>query len=336
MKPTVSIAFRNGLGFADSVGEIFGPLAAEFSFVESTTPRLCVSGPYGADPAPAGAQHVGYLCENNWPDPAEYDWCFGTWREEEVNHPRYTRITWHGFDPRQLVKTPAQVEAWLARPRRFANFFYSNRVRHRESFCQALARYQAVDCPGDSLRNQPPIDDGRHSDSGRWGRKRDFLGDYKFTVAFENSSAPGYHTEKILDPMQAGSIPIYWGDPTIARTFNPRSFINAAEFVRPPSRSLDTALRRLGRRTHRDYRPALYSRPADRVRRRWHRLATQAADGLLRLRGWKPLVDAIRELDTDETRYAAMLAEPWFSGNQPPPDPMREQWRRLLLACATR
>lgn len=333
-KPVVSLAFRNGLNFATAVPEIFGSLTNEFTFVESPQPRLCISGPYGIEPPPAGAMHVGYLCENILPEPDNYDWCFGSWHEEAVAHPHYTRITWHGFDPNSLVKTPAQVAAWLARPRRFCNFFYSNCVSFREDFCRTLARYKPVDCPGRSLRTMPPIDEPQ-SHAGKWSRKREFLSGYKFTVAFENSSAPGYHTEKILDPMLAGSIPIYWGDPGIARQFNPRSFINAWDLLPPPSAALDRGLRRWGGRTHRDYCPAQYSGPLDRITRRLHRLANQSADFLIQQRGWQPLIDVIRELDTDDKRYAAMLAEPWFEGNRPPPDPMREQWRRLLTACAT-
>jgi hypothetical protein len=332
-KPVVSIGFINGLNFATAVPEIFGSLADEFSLVESARPRLCISGPYGTDTPPAGSTHIGYLCENIRPEPTAYDWCFGTWEEEEVGHPRYTRITWHGFDPRTLIKTPAQIASWLQRPRRFCNFFYSNRVAHREDFCRALSRYQSVDCPGRSLRNMPPIDQGQ-SDAGKWSRKRDFLTGYRFTIAFENSSAPGYHTEKILDPMVAGSIPIYWGDPDIASHFNPRSFVNVRDLLPPPSERFDRWLRRRGGRTHRDYCPAQYSRPVDRIVRRAHRLTQQTADFLWRLRGWQPLVNAIRDIDTDGKRYAAMLSEPWFKGNRPPPDPMREQWRLLLTACA--
>ena len=35
------------------------------------------------------------------------------------------------------------------------------------------------------------------------------------TIAFENSSFPGYTTEKIFEPMLEGSIPIYWGNPRV-------------------------------------------------------------------------------------------------------------------------
>ena len=52
----------------------------------------------------------------------------------------------------------------------------------------------------------------------------------KFTIAFENESHPGYATEKIIEPLIQGSIPIYWGDTTIAQDFNPDCFINVHDY----------------------------------------------------------------------------------------------------------
>jgi len=320
---------------ASAVPEILGTLADDYSFVESDFPQLYISGPYGANHPPADAFHVGYLCENIWPNPDDYDWCFGTWSETSVQHERYTCITWHGFDPQTLIKQPSQVEAWLGERRRFCNFFYSNPVSHRENFCRALMAYQPIDCPGQSLRNKPPIDDNPHT-AQKWTSKRAFLSQYKFTIAFENSSAPGYHTEKILDPMLAGSIPIYWGDPEIELVFNPASFIHVARLQTPPYRTLDRWLRRLGKRTLRDYQPGIYFKPTDRARRKLHQLASQTADWLLRSRGWKPVVERVKSLDSDRDAYAAMLAEPWLIGNcVPTRDSMRERWRQLLDRCAS-
>ncbi|NBV52362.1 MAG: hypothetical protein EBR83_02330, partial [Verrucomicrobia bacterium] len=54
--------------------------------------------------------------------------------------------------------------------------------------------------------------------------------DYKFTLAFENSVSDGYTTEKLVEPMLAGSLPIYWGNPQVALDFNPRSFIDVSAF----------------------------------------------------------------------------------------------------------
>ena len=54
----------------------------------------------------------------------------------------------------------------------------------------------------------------------------EFLKPYKFNIAFENTSYPGYTTEKVMEPMVVGTLPIYWGNPLINMDFNTKSFIN--------------------------------------------------------------------------------------------------------------
>lgn len=60
--------------------------------------------------------------------------------------------------------------------------------------------------------------------------KRDFQMTHKFVIAFENTSTRGYTTEKIIGAYAAGAVPIYWGDPDVAMTFNTKSFINCNEY----------------------------------------------------------------------------------------------------------
>jgi len=68
----------------------------------------------------------------------------------------------------------------------------------------------------------------RPSWKGAVSSKRDVLSRYKFTIAFENSKdIPGYVTEKIIDPMLAGSIPVYWGAPNITDIIPDTCFIDA-------------------------------------------------------------------------------------------------------------
>lgn len=60
--------------------------------------------------------------------------------------------------------------------------------------------------------------------------KAEFLRQYRFSFAFENSSYPGYTTEKIVESKMAGTIPIYWGNPRIAEDFNRKAFVNVHDF----------------------------------------------------------------------------------------------------------
>ncbi len=62
------------------------------------------------------------------------------------------------------------------------------------------------------------------------GPKLDVLSRYKFCLGFENTSFPGYITEKIFDCFLAGTIPIYMGAPDIL-DYIPRScFVDLRRF----------------------------------------------------------------------------------------------------------
>ena len=47
--------------------------------------------------------------------------------------------------------------------------------------------------------------------------KHETLTKFKFTFCYENTSLPGYCTEKVIDALVAGCIPIYLGDPYMER-----------------------------------------------------------------------------------------------------------------------
>ena len=49
--------------------------------------------------------------------------------------------------------------------------------------------------------------------------KGEGLNEYMFSFAIENMEADGYFTEKIADCFACGTIPIYWGDPSIGDHF---------------------------------------------------------------------------------------------------------------------
>lgn len=54
---------------------------------------------------------------------------------------------------------------------------------------------------------------------------------YKFTLAFENSFAPDYVTEKLYEPLTAGSVPVYRGSPDVADLApSPDCYVDASRF----------------------------------------------------------------------------------------------------------
>lgn len=70
--------------------------------------------------------------------------------------------------------------------------------------------------------------------------KLDFIRNFKFNIAFENSIVDGYTTEKILDACRAYSVPIYWGNKMVHKDFNPEAFINILDFD-----SIDNAIKHI-------------------------------------------------------------------------------------------
>jgi hypothetical protein len=89
--------------------------------------------------------------------------------------------------------------------------------KKRNDFFHQLSAYKKVDSGGKYWNNIEAI----------VANKMDFIKDYKFVIAFENASYPGYTTEKIIQPFIAQCIPIYWGNSKIAIDFNENAFIDA-------------------------------------------------------------------------------------------------------------
>lgn len=117
---------------------------------------------------------------------------------------------------------------------KFCNFIYSHSASRsgllRNDFCKSLMKYKMVDCLGKVMHNKDDKRLGSRANSNWRKLKQEVLQEYKFTIAFENAVISGYTTEKILDPLQVNSVPIYYGNPDIADLVNPEAFINANDY----------------------------------------------------------------------------------------------------------
>ena len=99
-------------------------------------------------------------------------------------------------------------------------------ANNRKEFVEKLSKYKKVDCGGSFLNNiEYNVPMGINC-SG----KIEHNNNYKFAMAFESKSYPGYVTEKIYDIFKSHCVPIYWGHKDVVKDFNPKSFINANDF----------------------------------------------------------------------------------------------------------
>lgn len=159
--------------------------------------------------------------EANYPclaDPAfmqQFDLTMTYRRDADVWTPYF------GPDTLAELQAPPQAKTESA----LAVYFASNPrdLSGRDRYVSELMQHLAVDSYGRCLHNRTlAADEGRHS-------KLETIGRYKFTLAFENSIAHDYVTEKFFDPLIAGSVPVYLGAPNVDELApGDHAFIDAA------------------------------------------------------------------------------------------------------------
>ncbi|HAP77351.1 MAG TPA: hypothetical protein DCR14_14870 [Acidimicrobiaceae bacterium] len=193
----------------------------EFDIAQSPAEAdVVVSSVFGHDHERFACTRVLLSWENRpWPR-SRFDWAFTSDYHNSSRHHRLPLWVVHlDLHPERIPGDPASL---LKSKSRFAATVVSNptgAVRNR--LHDALDSYREV-ASGGRFRNNV---------GGPVADKLEFLRTAKFSLACENSSRPGYTTEKIIHALAADTIPIYWGDPLIAQEFNPERFINVHDFA---------------------------------------------------------------------------------------------------------
>lgn len=181
---------------------------------------------------------IFYTQENICPDFNFADYGIGfellTFGDRYLRYPIYLvseryKKAWELMVKKHII-IPSEKEKMVKR--NFCSFVVSNGNADtiRESFFDLLLSYKKVNSGGRYLNN-----------IGEKNGVKDkivFESNHKFSLCFENSSHLGYTTEKLIEAFAARTVPIYWGDPTIATFFSDKSFININNFE-----TLDEALK---------------------------------------------------------------------------------------------
>lgn len=184
---------------------------------------LCSSAGRSHRRSPARIPKVQFIGENRQPDTANFCCSLSFDRvENDVQFRLPLYLLYEDFyDGALTLNGRSAVEPIAAEDRKFCGALVSNpKCGTRDRFMEFLQQRGLLESGGRHRNNLgAPV---AAEDSIRFRRG------YRFFLAFENSSSPGYVTEKILAAMAAGCIPIYWGDPGIGSDFNPDSFIHCS------------------------------------------------------------------------------------------------------------
>jgi len=222
MKKTIKIDFVEYWPELDKENNFFTTLLRKkYNIQISDHPQYLFVSMFGTEFLKSDCIKICFIGENIRPDFTLFDYILGfDWLSVGD---RYYRLplyrifyTYPMLFDRQEIKTIPETK------NKFCNYIYSNPYAdaRREEFFHLLNEYKQVDSGGRHLNNL-----GYYV-----GDKRTFQHDYKFSIAFENSSTPGYITEKITDAYAANTIPIYWGNPDVIKDFNKDSLINCHDF----------------------------------------------------------------------------------------------------------
>ena len=221
MKRKLKIKFTDFYsGFVWNGHCLYKYLIKYFDLELSENPDLIIYSCYGTEFLKYSCPRIFYTAENIRPD---FRFCDFAVSFDYNSNPRHLRLPLYNvyFDSATLTQ-PRDVDKLLKNKQGFCSFVVSNskESEKRIQFFHQLSQYKQVYSGGKYANNV----------GGPVLNKREFIRNYLFNIAFENSSYPGYTTEKIAEPWVEGCIPIYWGDPEVTRDINPHCFINVHDF----------------------------------------------------------------------------------------------------------
>ncbi len=115
--------------------------------------------------------------------------------------------------------------------RKFCCYMYSHDLDHRVKMFKLICKLKNVDALGKSQKNVKIKNTRREYGTETYNDIAVRLySSYKFVIAMENKLDEGYFTEKIINPILANSIPIYWGHDYVFKFINKKRVIYIPDY----------------------------------------------------------------------------------------------------------
>ena len=199
---------------------VYKLLKEQFDVELVDDPDYVIAMSYGHEHLKYDAIKIFWTGENDVPDFNLFDYAIGF--DHLAFGDRYLRVPLYPLRAEfaQFRKYGVVDPARLLN-RKFCSFVVSNSGGDpiRTQFFNELSKYKKIDSGGRYLNNVGgPVKD-----------KGEFISHYKFNIAFENSSYPGYVTEKIMDAYSRWSVPVYWGDPLVGSDFRVETMVRVLD-----------------------------------------------------------------------------------------------------------
>lgn len=193
----------------------------------SDNPEVVFCGIFGNDFIHYDCIRVLYSCEEYAPNFNAYDYAITIYEGYSYKDRVYTGVASlleekakrdHDLALKKHLFTEEDLKAKIG----FCSYIQSNETvgnKPREEIFRLLNQYKSIDAGGKHLNTIGyRVDD-----------KVAFESNYKFSISFLNSNTYTYQ-DRPTDSFAAKTIPIYYGNPDIAKIFNPKAFINCHDF----------------------------------------------------------------------------------------------------------
>ena len=169
----------------------------------------------------------------------------------------------------------------------------------RNDFFDKLNQYKHIDSGGKWRNNIGGLIDEQYKTKEFLNNKIKWLQNYKFNICFENSSYPGFLTEKLFDAYTAGCIPIYWGDTSLRVGLDN---MKDGDYDPNDPNSIDMRI------------PKISENLID------YKINPKAFINAHNFPNLDALVEEVKRIDNDDKLYEAMRKEPLFLDNFNPKD----------------
>lgn len=203
-------------------------LRKKYEIIYSDAPDFLLCGPFGHKHFDYDCTKIFFTGENIRIDWNLYDYGMGfDYMDFGEQYLRVPLFCLYNYDFKART---------LGEQKRFCAYIvrHSGAIRWRQKgglrdrFFDKLSAYKRVDSGGGWRNNIGGAVENKHS----------WLQNYKFNICFENSSYPGYLTEKLFDAYNAGCIPIYWGDTSLRIGIESAQNINRGGGIVPTIRTI--------------------------------------------------------------------------------------------------
>ncbi len=224
MKKKIEVAFVDFWSGFDKLHNFFIDILSIKYHVEivDSSPDFIIFSNFGTEHLKYNCPRLFFSSENERPNMFKADLAITMDFKTNKRHFRMPLFVYYlhqyGQKWNELNRTSKEhaLVAWNKKSKFCCAVISNGNSKMRNDFLDFLQKKEQIDSGGRFKNNiGMPVDS-----------KLDFIKDYKFVLSFENSSNKGYTTEKLLEPLIVGSIPLYWGNKKIAFDFNPNCFIN--------------------------------------------------------------------------------------------------------------